>query len=62
MQILDTEYNKENYDMERTNQSHIKELEDTIETVKEEQRKRYEEAKQEEQAFREEIKNRNLEE
>ena len=48
--------------MEKTHQSHIKELEDTVDTVREEQRKRFEEAKQEEQAFREEIKNRNLEE
>ena len=48
--------------MYKTHKNQIKELEDTIETVKEEQRRILEEAKQEEQAFREEVKNWNLEE
>lgn len=46
--------------MHKTHKNQIKELEDTIETVKEEQRRILEEAKQEEQAFREEVKNWNL--
>ena len=47
--------------MERTHNAHIKELNDMIDTVKEEDRKKMEETKTEEQTFREDIKNKNLE-
>lgn len=60
LEILEYEYQKEQDDMHKTHKNQIKELEDTIETVKEEQRRILEEAKQEEQAFREEVKNWNL--
>jgi len=48
--------------MEQTHHDHIKELNDMIETVREEDRRKAEDTKNEEQAFREEIKNKNLEE
>lgn len=48
--------------MEKTHNAHIKELNDMIETVKEEDRKKFEETKTEEQTFREDIKNKNLQE
>jgi len=48
--------------MEHTHHDHLKELNDMIETVKEEDRRKAEETRTEEQAFREEIKNKNLEE
>mgnify|MGYP003476868814 CR=1 FL=1 len=47
--------------MERTHKSHTKELEDMIDTVKEDEKKKVDETKAEEQAFREEIKNKNQE-
>jgi hypothetical protein len=48
--------------MEQTHHDHLKELNDMIDTVKEEDRRKAEETRTEEQAFREEIKNKNLEE
>ena len=48
--------------MEQTHHDHLKELNDMIETVKEEDRRKAEEIRTEEQAFREQIKNKNLEE
>ena len=49
-------------EMERNHHNHLKELNDMIETVKEEDRRKLEETKTEEQSFKEEIKNKNLEE
>lgn len=62
LEILEFEYSKELADMNKTRDGQIKQLQDTIETVREEQRRILEEARQEEQAFREEVKNWNLEE
>lgn len=59
--ILESEFITEREEMERTHSSHIKELNDMIETVKEEERKKFEETKTQEQTFREDIKNKNLE-
>lgn len=59
--ILENEYSLEREEMERTHRNHIKELEDMIDTVKEEDKKKLDETKSEEQAFREEIKNKNIE-
>ena len=61
MGILEDEYQTERDEMEQTHHDHLKELNDMIETVREEDRRRAEETKTEEQAFREEIKNKNLE-
>ena len=60
--ILETEFLTERSEMEQTHHDHLKELNDMIETVKEEDRRKAEEIRTEEQAFREEIKNKNLEE
>jgi hypothetical protein len=60
--LLEQEYLSERDEMEHTHYDHLKELNDMIDTVKEEDRRKAEEAKTEEQAFREEIKNKNLEE
>ena len=60
--ILESEFMSEREEMERTHASHVKELNDMIETVKEEDRKKFEETKTQEQTFREDIKNKNLEE
>lgn len=59
--ILEHEYATEREEMEQTHHDHLKELNDMIETVKEEDRRKAEETRTEEQAFREEIKNKNLE-
>lgn len=59
--ILEDEYVTEREEMEQTHHDHLKELNDMIETVKEEDRRKAEETRTEEQAFREEIKNKNLE-
>ena len=60
--ILEGEFLTERQEMEQTHHDHLKELNDMIETVKEEDRRKAEEIRTEEQAFREEIKNKNLEE
>lgn len=62
MNILEQEYITEREEMEKTHSDHLKELNDMIDTVKEEDRRKAEETRTEEQAFREEIKNKNLEE
>ena len=59
--ILESEFMAEREDMEKTHAAHIKELNNMIETVKEEDRKKFEETKTQEQTFREDIKNKNLE-
>jgi dynein regulatory complex subunit 2 len=48
--------------MTKTHKRQVKELQDMIETVKEEEKKKAEEAKNDHQTFREDTKNKNLEE
>ncbi|EGR27764.1 hypothetical protein IMG5_189650 [Ichthyophthirius multifiliis] len=62
IQILENEFDLEREDMVKTHKTHLKELEDMIETVKEEDKKKMEEAQNEFSQFKEETKNKNLEE
>ncbi|KAL4428775.1 hypothetical protein ABPG74_001289 [Tetrahymena malaccensis] len=60
--ILETEFDLEREEMVKTHKTQLKELEDMIETVKEEDKKKTEEAQNEFSQFKEETKNKNLEE
>lgn len=60
--ILEKEFDDEKEQSIRMHKMQVKELEDMIETVKEEEKKKQEDANSEHQGYREETKNKNLEE
>lgn len=60
--ILETEFDLEREEMIKTHKTQLKELDDMIETVKEEDKKKTEEAQNEFSQYKEETKNKNLEE
>ncbi|EGR31088.1 hypothetical protein IMG5_118130 [Ichthyophthirius multifiliis] len=62
IQILEDEFEIERQSMIKTNQQHLSELEDIIETVKDEEKKNRDDQQNEYSQFKEETKNKNLEE
>ena len=62
MSILEDEFVLEFQEMTKTHKRQVKELHDMIDTVKEEEKKKAEDAKNDHQTFREDTKNKNLEE
>ncbi len=59
--ILEQEFDTEREDMIKTHKSQKKELEDMLETVKAEEHKKLDDSHNEHQAYREEVKNHDLE-
>lgn len=62
VRILEDEFNTERDDMNKIHDMKIKELKDMIDEINDEEKKKAEEAESDHQAFREETKNRNIEE